>query len=225
MKTALLASAAVLALTALATTGASAQSRDTVQIAGSSTVLPFASIVAEEFGATFPEFKTPVVGSGGTGGGLKQFCAGAGTETIDIANASRPIKASEKDACIANGVTDIREIQFGYDGIVFASEASKGDFALTPAMVFKAIAAQVPVDGKLVANPYTNWNEIDASLPDQLIALAIPASNHGTREVFQEKVVTAGAEAAGLPEGLSDEEKLAVETTFRQDVVVEISGD
>ncbi|HTN61388.1 MAG TPA: substrate-binding domain-containing protein [Devosia sp.] len=225
MKTALLASAAVITLAAFGTTGALAQSRDTIQIAGSSTVLPFASIVAEEFGATFPEYKTPVVGSGGTGAGLKQFCEGTAENTIDIANASRPIKDSEKEACAANGVTDIREIQFGYDGIVFASEATKGDFALTPVMVYKAIAAQVPVDGKLVANPYKSWNEIDPSLPDQPIALAVPASNHGTREVFQEKVVTAGAEAAGLPEGLSDEEKTAAETTFRQDVVVEISGD
>ena len=88
-----------------------------------------------------------------------------------------------------------------------------------------AIAARVPVNGELVDNPYTNWSEIDASLPDQPIALAIPGSNHGTREVFQERVVTPGAEAAGLPEGLSNEEIEAVETTFRQDVVVEIAGD
>ncbi|MFD1251345.1 MULTISPECIES: substrate-binding domain-containing protein [Devosia] len=224
MKTALFASAAVIALAAFGTP-AFAQSRDTIQIAGSSTVLPFASIVAEEFGATFPEFKTPVVGSGGTGGGFRQFCEGVGENTIDIANASRPIKDSEREACTANGVTDIREVQFGFDGIVFASAASGADFALTPVQVFKAIAAKVPVDGQLVDNPYTTWDQIDASLPAQPIALAIPGSNHGTREVFQEKVVKKGAEAAGLPEGLSKEELEAVETTFRQDVVVEISGD
>ncbi|WP_137152749.1 substrate-binding domain-containing protein [Devosia sp. FKR38] len=225
MKSALFASAAVIALVAFGTPVAFAQSRDTIQIAGSSTVLPFASIVAEEFGAAFPEFKTPVVGSGGTGGGLKQFCEGVGENTIDIANASRAIKDSEKEACVAAGVTDIREIQFGFDGIVFASAAGGPDFALTPAQVYKAIAAQVPVDGKLVDNPYTKWSEIDASLPDQAIALAIPGANHGTREVFQEKVVNAGAEAAGLPEGLTDDEKKAALTTFRQDVVVEIAGD
>ncbi|WP_323016168.1 substrate-binding domain-containing protein, partial [Devosia sp.] len=222
MKTALFASAAVIALAAFGPTAAFAQSRDTIQIAGSSTVLPFASIVAEEFGAVFPEFKTPVVGSGGTGGGLKKFCEGVGDNTIDIANASRPIKDSERDACTANGVTDIREIQFGFDGIVFASSASGSDFALSPVHVFKALAAKVPVDGKLVDNPYTSWNEIDPALPNQPIALASPGSNHGTREVFQEKVVTPGAKAAGLPEGLSAEEASAVETTFRQDVVVEI---
>ena len=221
MKTALYASAAVIALAAFGTTAAFAQSRDTIQIAGSSTVLPFASIVAEEFGAAFPEFKTPVVGSGGTGGGLKAFCEGVGDNTIDIANASRAIKDSEREACTAAGVTDIREIQFGFDGIVFASSSSKADFALSPLFVYKAIAAQVPVDGVMVDNPYTNWNQIDASLPDQAIALAIPGSNHGTREVFQEKVVSAGCEEAGLPEGHAEDAC----TALRQDVVVEIAGD
>ncbi|WEK05274.1 MAG: substrate-binding domain-containing protein [Candidatus Devosia phytovorans] len=225
MKIALHASAAVIALAAFGTTAAFAQSRDTIQIAGSSTVLPFASIVAEEFGASFPEFNTPVVGSGGTGGGFSQFCEGVGENTIDIANASRPIRDGEREACAANGVSDIREIQFGFDGIVFASSASGADFALTPVQVFKAIAAKVPVDGELVDNPYTTWDQIDPSLPAQPIALAIPGSNHGTREVFQERVVTPGAEAAELPEGLSDDEIEAVETTFRQDVVVEIAGD
>ncbi|MEO8685078.1 MAG: substrate-binding domain-containing protein [Devosia sp.] len=224
MKTALLASAAVIAL-AMGSTGAFAQSRDTIQVAGSSTVLPFASIVAEEFGAALPEFKTPVVGSGGTGGGFKQFCEGVGDNTIDIANASRPIKDSEKEVCTTNGVTDIREVQFGYDGIVFASSSTGPDFALTPLQVYKAIVANVVVDGKLVPNPYTTWKEIDASLPDQKIALAVPASNHGTREVFQQKVVDAGGEEAGLPETLTPEEKVTALTTFRQDVVTEIAGD
>lgn len=220
MKIALYAGVAALALAAAAT-GAQAQSRDTIQVAGSSTVLPFASIVAEEFGAAFPEFKTPVVGSGGTGGGLKQFCEGVGENTIDIANASRAMRDSEREACTAAGVTDIREVQFGFDGIVFASASTGPDFALTPVQVYKAIAAQVPVDGALVANPYTKWSEIDASLPDQAIALAIPGSNHGTREVFEEKVTTAGCEEAGLPEGAPEDAC----TTFRQDVVVEVAGD
>jgi len=224
MKLALYAGVAALAL-AVGATGVQAQSRDTIQIAGSSTVLPFASIVAEEFSAAFPEFKTPVVGSGGTGGGLKQFCEGVGDNTIDIANASRKIKDSELEACTAAGVTDVREIQFGYDGIVFASAAAGPDFALTPLQVYKAIAAKVPVDGALVDNPYTKWSEIDPSLPDQAISLAIPGTNHGTREVFQLEVVDAGAEEAGLPEGLTEEEHTAALTTFRQDVVIEISGD
>lgn len=222
MKIALLAgAAAMLAACSSGTTGAFAQARDTIQIAGSSTVLPFASIVAEEFGAAFPEFQTPVVGSGGTGAGLKQFCEGVGENTIDIANASRPINDNERAACTAAGVTDIREVQFGFDGIVFASSASKPDFALTPLFVYKAIAAQVPVDGQLVDNPYTNWKDIDPSLPDQPIALAVPGSNHGTREVFQTRVVDAGCKEAGLPEGAPEDAC----TKYRQDVVVEIAGD
>jgi len=222
MKTALYASAAALVVAAsFGATGAQAQSRDTIQIAGSSTVLPFASIVAEEFGATFPELNTPVVGSGGTGGGFSQFCQGVGDNTIDIANASRPIRDGEREACAAAGVNTIIEVQFGYDGIVFASSATGGDFALTPALVYQAIAAQVPVDGELVANPYTNWNEIDASLPDQPIAFAIPGTNHGTREVFDLNVVEAGCEEIGLPEGAPEDACSAL----RQDVVVEIAGD
>ncbi|MBL8576460.1 MAG: substrate-binding domain-containing protein [Mesorhizobium sp.] len=201
-----------------------AQSRDTIQIAGSSTVLPFASIVAEEFGNAFPDFKAPVVGSGGTGGGLKQFCEGVGENTVDIANASRPIKEDEIKTCNDNGVKDIREVKFGFDGIVFATSASQGDFALLPVHVFKAVAAEVPVDGKMVANPYKTWNEIDASLPAQEINLAIPGSNHGTREVFQEKVIAPGCKEAGLPEMDKEAMKKACET-FRQDVVVEIAGD
>lgn len=225
MKIALFASAAVISLAAFGTGAALAQSRDTIQVAGSSTVLPFASIVAEEFGAAFPEFNTPVVGSGGTGGGLSQLCEGTGDNTIDIANASRPIRDGEREACAAAGVTDIREIQFGFDGIVFASAASGPDFALTPVQVYKAIAAQVMVDGALVDNPYKNWSEIDSTLPDQPIMLAVPASNHGTREVFQERVVGAGCEEAGLPEGLGEEEAEAACSTLRQDIVTEISGD
>jgi phosphate transport system substrate-binding protein len=224
MKTALYASAAVIALAAFGTTSAFAQSRDTIQIAGSSTVLPFASIVAEEFGAVFPEFNTPVVGSGGSSGGLRQFCEGVGENTIDIANSSRRIRSSEIEACNAAGVNDIREIQIGFDGIVFATSSDKADFALEPVHVYKAIAAQVPVDGAMVDNPYTTWDQVDPSLPAQPIALAIPASNHGTREVFQEKVVSAGCEEAGLPE-MSEEDMEAACTTFRQDVVVEIAGD
>ncbi len=219
----LVASAASVAIAAAAGT-AGAQSRDTIQIAGSSTVLPFASIVAEEFGNAFPEFNTPVVGSGGSSGGLRQFCQGIGENTIDIANSSRRMRSGEVEACNTAGVNDIREVQIGYDGIVFAVGADKGDFALEPVHVYKAIAAQVPVDGQMVANPYTTWNEVDASLPEQPIAIAIPASNHGTREVFEERVINPGCEAAELPEM----EEEAMETaclTFRQDVVVEIAGD
>ncbi|CAM3552257.1 substrate-binding domain-containing protein [Halomonas sp. FME1] len=192
----------VAVVAALATgVSATAMARDTVQIAGSSTVLPFASIVAEEFGDTFSQFGTPVVGSGGSGGGLRQFCQGVGENTIDIANASRAIRSAEVASCNEAGVNEILEVKFGYDGIVFASRLDREAFELTPDHVFKAAAAQVTQDGELVDNPYTRWSEIDADLPDQEIVLVIPASNHGTREVFEEKVIHPGCESDAQVEG------------------------
>lgn len=227
MKFATLTSAAALVLaTAAFVAPASAQGRDTIQIAGSSTVLPFASIVSEEFGNAFSNFKAPVVGSGGTGGGLRQFCQGVGDNTIDIANASRGIKKSEVESCNANGVKQIIEVQFGYDGIVFASATGKGEFKFEPKHVFAAIAAEVPVDGKLVANPYTKWSQIDSSLPDQDIVLVIPASNHGTREVFEEKVVHPGAVSNPEIKALEGDAQKKAILSFRQDGrVIEIAGD
>ena len=209
---------------AVATTANAA--RDTIQIAGSSTVLPYASIVAEEFGNTFPQFKAPVVGSGGTSGGLKQFCQGVGDNTIDIANASRKIKATELAACKKAGVNKVQEIKIGYDGIVFASSASKATFKLKPMHVFTALAAQLPSKGKMVPNPYTTWNQIDTTLPKEPILLVIPASNHGTREVFQEKMVDAGCETYGYIASLEKDEQKKVCSTFRKDGrVIEIAGD
>lgn len=215
-----------LALTAAVVSTQAFAARDTIQIAGSSTVLPFASIVAEEFGNASPQFKTPVVGSGGSSGGLRQFCQGVGENTIDIANSSRPIKDGEIESCNKAGVKNIIEVKFGYDGIVFASSASKKAFALTPQHIFTAIAAEVPQNGKLVANPYTNWSQIDKKLPNQEIILVIPASNHGTREVFEEKVVHAGCNAYPENKALSADDNKKVCTNFRKDGrVIEISGD
>ncbi|AXS42460.1 substrate-binding domain-containing protein [Breoghania sp. L-A4] len=174
-----------------------AQARDQVQIAGSSTVLPYAKIVAENFGETFSDFKTPVVESGGSSAGLKEFCKGVGPDTIDVANASRRIKDSEVEACKAAGVTDIQEIRIGYDGIVFATDVNGPDFALEPVDLYKGLAAKVVVDGKLVDNPYTMWNEVNPDFPAWKIAAFIPGEKHGTREVFEEKVLAAGCEVAG----------------------------
>jgi phosphate transport system substrate-binding protein len=213
-----------LACTVVATTAA--QARDTIQIAGSSTVLPYSSIVAEEFGHTFPQFKAPVVGSGGSSGGLKQFCQGIGDNTIDIANASRQIKASELEACQKAGVKQVLEIKVGYDGIVFASSSNKAEYRLRPYHVYAALAEKLPAKGKMVANPYTRWNQIDSSLPNEPITLVIPASNHGTREVFHEKMVEPGCNAYAAIQALDKEAHQAACSSFRKDGrVVEISGD
>lgn len=220
---ALVAAASAVALMA----SAPAHARDVVQIAGSSTVLPFASIVAEEFGKTFSQFKSPVVGSGGSGGGLRQFCQGVGANTIDIANSSRAIRPNEVEACKKNGVQKIIEVKFGYDGIVFASRRDSGSFKLEPHHVFLAGARQVPQGGQMVANPYTRWSQIDKSLPDQEITLVIPGSNHGTREVYEEKVVFPGCESLAEVKAMTDKKASeafckAIRTDGR---VVEVAGD
>jgi len=176
--------------------------RDNLQVAGSSTVLPYATIVAEAFGENF-DFPTPVVEGGGTGAGLARFCEGVGEDQIDIANASRPMRASEYEACQAAGVTDIEEVRIGYDGIVFASQKTGPAFAFTPEQWYNALAAQVVQDGQLVANPNTNWSQIDPSLPDQEILAFIPGTKHGTREVFEERVIAAGCEASGALEAFT----------------------
>jgi phosphate transport system substrate-binding protein len=125
-----------LGLSAAVLVSAPAVARDNVQIAGSSTVLPFASVVAEEFGKSFSQFKTPVVGSGGSSGGIRQFCQGVGANTIDIANSSRKIKDSEVKACAEKGVKKITEVKIGYDGIVFSSRRDGGKFALKPEHIY-----------------------------------------------------------------------------------------
>jgi phosphate transport system substrate-binding protein len=185
------------ALIASAAFAGASYAADQIHVAGSSTVLPYAKIVAENFAETYPNFKAPVVESGGTGAGLKEFCKGAGPETIDIANASRPIKKSEIETCAANGVKDITEVRIGYDGIVFATDKSAADMPLEPKDVYLALAAQVPVDGKMVANPNAKWSQVNKAFSDADIQAFIPGEKHGTREVFEEKVLVAGCKAAG----------------------------
>lgn len=193
--TKILLTASVTAL-AVAMSAGYAAARDQIQIAGSSTVLPYASIVAEAFGENF-EYPTPVVESGGSGAGRKKLCEGVGENTIDIANSSSRIKQSDIDLCASNGVNEIQEVRIGYDGIVFASNIGTPEFAFTPADWHNALAAKVVVDGELVDNPYTNWNEIRSDLPDQEILAFIPGTKHGTREVFDENVIIAGCEENG----------------------------
>lgn len=209
-----------------------AAARDQVKIAGSSTVLPYANIVAEQFGKTFTKLKSPLVESGGSGAGIKQFCAGVGETFLDIGNSSRSIKPAELEECAKNGVKEVIEVKFGYDGIVFASDAKGATYAFTPKDWFLALAAEVPgADGKLVANPNKTWKQVNAELPDVAIAAYIPGEKHGTREVFEEKTLHAGCKASGALEAMTKggmdakaADKACVKVR-KDGVAVDIDGD
>ncbi|MEY4696234.1 MAG: hypothetical protein RIT14_662 [Pseudomonadota bacterium] len=208
-----------------------AQARDQIQVGGSSTVLPYATIVAESFGENF-NFPTPVVEGGGTSAGIKKFCEGVGETTLDIATASRKIKASELARCADNGVTSVAEVRIGYDGIVFASDINGPAFKFTAAQWYNAVAAEVVINGKLVANPFTKWSEIDPSLPDQEILAFVPGSKHGTREVFDVNVIEAGCKTFKADKVIArrvnndkDKTKEGCITLRTDGRVVEIDGD
>lgn len=217
------------AIAAIAATSAAA--RDQVQVAGSSTVLPYASIVAEAFGENF-DFPTPVVESGGSSAGLKRFCEGVGENTIDIANASRKIKDKEVKACAEAGVTDIIEVRIGYDGIVFASDINGESFEFTPTDWFLALSDTVLVDGEIVPNTNATWADVNPAFPAQPLAAYVPGTKHGTREVFEDKVILAGCEATGAFDAIkaaNGGDKKAAEKAciaLRTDgVSVDIDGD
>jgi phosphate transport system substrate-binding protein len=180
---------AALAIGAAALTANAAVARDEIRIVGSSTVFPFSTAVAEQFGKT-TDFPTPVVESTGSGGGIKLFCAGVGAETPDITNASRRMKSSEFQTCQDNGVTEIVESVVGYDGIVIANAIDAPVFVLTREQLFKALAKGYGEPAK--------WSDIDPSLPDMAIEVLGPPPSSGTRDAFEELVLQEGAEEAGL---------------------------
>ncbi len=178
----------VLAMSILAT-GVTAQGRDQIRIVGSSTVFPFSTAVAEQFGRT-TDFATPVVESTGSGGGLKLFCAGVGVDNPDIANSSRRMKASEFETCQANGVTEVTEAIIGYDGIVIANDKSGPDFMLTIPQIVIALASNGPKPAK--------WSEVDPALPDIAIEVLGPPPSSGTRDAFEELVMHEGCKKTDL---------------------------
>ncbi|SIR14705.1 phosphate ABC transporter substrate-binding protein, PhoT family [Rhizobium sp. RU35A] len=219
------------ALVASVAFSGAAAARDQIQIAGSSTVLPYASIVAEAFGEN-TKFATPVVEGGGSGAGRKKLCEGAGENTIDIANSSSRISKSDIETCAKNGVTEIQEVRIGYDGIVFASDIKGPKFAFTQADWHKALAAKIVKDGKLIDNPNKTWKDVRADLPAQPILAFIPGTKHGTREVFDEKVIVDGCKEDGTYDvalAANNNDKAAatkVCAAIRTDgVAVDIDGD
>lgn len=181
--------ATAFAMSAVVATAVSAQSRDQIHIVGSSTVFPFSTAVAEQFGRT-TDFRTPIVESTGSGGGLKLFCSGIGTSHPDIANASRRMKASEFETCQANGVTEITEAVIGYDGIVVAGARSGPDFGLTLSQLVIALAENGPKPEK--------WSDIDPALPAIKIEVLGPPPSSGTRDAFEELVMHEGCETTDL---------------------------
>ena len=180
--------------------------REQIHIVGSSTVFPFSTTVAERFGRA-TKFKTPVVESTGSGGGLKLFCRGIGVETPDIANASRRIKSSEVELCAKNGVNEIVEVKIGFDGIVLANSKKAERVELSLKQLFLALAKEVPVDGELVPNPYEKWSDIDASLPNRRIEVLGPPPTSGTRDAFVEVAMEGGAQRISTLKALRNENK------------------
>ncbi len=176
---------------ALVAVAGSAVARDQISIVGSSTVFPYTQAVAEQFSA-MTGAPAPVVESTGTGGGMQIFCGGIGEGHPDLTGASRAMKASEYELCSSNGVTDVTEVLIGYDGLSFSHSNEAPDMDISKGQLFLALAAEVPVDGEIVANPYTRWNEIDPSLPDTEILVYGPPPTSGTRDAWVELVMDEG---------------------------------
>lgn len=184
----MLAAASVIALSSVSSV---AVARDHVEVVGSSTVYPFATVAAEQYGRI--SGSTPKIESTGSGGGLKLFCNGMGANTPDITNASRRIKQSEIDKCAKNGIKDIIEVRIGYDGIVVANSKQGAKFDLTTKDLALALAKQVPgKDGKLIDNPYTNWSDVRKGLPNLAIEVLGPPPSSGTRDAFVELALESG---------------------------------
>jgi phosphate transport system substrate-binding protein len=196
--------------------------RDYISIVGSSTVYPFATVVAEQFGKT-SKFKTPKIESTGSGGGIKLFCAGVGVQHPDVANSSRRIKATEVADCAKNGVTDIVEVKIGFDGIVFANATGAPRISLTRKDIYLALAKQVP-DPKgsetLVPNPYQKWSEVNPALPARTIEVLGPPPTSGTRDAFVELAMEGGCKAFKWIAAIKDHDESkfkAICHTLRED--------
>ena len=197
----------LLSVLVLAATPVVSQARDQIQIVGSSTVYPFSTLVAERFGSN-GKFKTPVVESTGTGGGMKLFCNGVGASHPDVSNASRAMKSSERKNCAENGVKDIIEVSFGNDGIAFASDISNKPINFTLKQLWTAMAEHGPKPEK--------WSDIDKSLPDTKISILVPPPTSGTRDAWNDKVMK-----GGCPAELKKKDKKACKIMREDGAVVE----
>ena len=220
MKSAIL--AAAIATTFVGSAANAAATRDYISIVGSSTVYPFATVVAERFGKT-TKYKTPKIESTGSGGGMKLFCAGVGVQHPDITNASRRIKKSEFEKCHANGVSKITEVKVGYDGIAIANSKKAEQLKLSRKDIFLALAAKVPnTDGSetLIDNPYKTWKEVNADLPNMKIEVLGPPPTSGTRDAFAELAMEGGCKTFPFIKAMKKKDKKAYKAachTVRED--------
>ena len=209
----------LISVAAIALTALPAIARDQINIVGSSTVFPFSTTVAERFGKS-TAFKTPVVESTGSGGGMKLFCGGVGKTTPDITNASRRIKSSEAEKCAANGVTPI-EAKIGFDGIVLANSRKSERMKITRQQIFLALAKDVPNSaGELIPNPYSMWSEIDPSFPAVKIEVLGPPPTSGTRDAFAELALEGGCKTFDFIKAMKKTDKSAYKAvchTMRED--------
>ena len=197
------------AVVLLALAASAAQARDQINIVGSSTVYPFATVVAEKFGKS-TAFKTPKIESTGSGGGLKLFCSGVGVNTPDITNSSRKIKNGEVENCSKNGVGDVTEAKIGYDGIVLANSKATAPMELTRRDVFLALAREVPDPNgaeSFVTNPYTTWKEVNPALPDLKIEVLGPPPTSGTRDAFAELALEGGCKTFAWIKAMKKKDK------------------
>jgi len=203
----------------LATAGSAYAARDNISIVGSSTVYPFATVVAEQFGKA-SSFKTPKIESTGSGGGFKLFCSGVGVEHPDITNASRAMKKSEYETCQSNGVKEIVEVKIGYDGIVIANSKKASPLKLTRKDIFLALAKNVPDPSgaeKLVPNPYNTWKDVNNSLPAVKIEVLGPPPTSGTRDAFVELVMEEAAKGFPFIKAMDKNAFKAAAHTVRED--------
>ncbi|MES2136313.1 MAG: substrate-binding domain-containing protein [Pseudomonadota bacterium] len=182
-----LAATAVIALTI----SGAAEARTQMRAVGSSTVYPFAKVVAERIARANPRLGTPIIESTGTGAGMKLFCAGVGERFPDVENASRRMKASEAKLCQQNGVTAVTEIQVGIDGISLATSKSTQLQNLTTRDIYAALA-KTPW-GK--PNRARTWHDVNAKLPNLPIRVYGPPPTSGTRDALGELIMTAGCDS------------------------------
>ena len=217
----------LLTATTILLTATVAQARDQIRIVGSSTVYPFATVVAEKFGI-LTKFKTPVVESTGSGGGLKIFCQGIGPSQVDITNSSRRIKGREIKKCAENGITDITEVKIGYDGIVIANSKKAEKMNLNRKHIWLALGKNVMVNGEIIPNPHKTWKDVDPSLPNTKIEVLGPPPSSGTRDAFAELALEGGCKKFPSIKAMKKTDKNAFKKlchTVREDGVYIEAGE